>query len=100
MIMGAKQMNTSRREFLKTSAIAGGGLIIGFALPGATRRAQGAGKEARMSAYLRIAPNNDITVVCGLSYIGQGVHTPIPMLIAEELDVNWSPVRVEQAAHR
>src|SRR6267378_3355860 len=97
MIMGAKQMNISRRGFLKTSAMAGGGLIIGFTLPGATRLAQGAGKEARMSAYLRIAPNNDITVVCGLSEMGQGVHTAIPMLVAEELDADWSRVRVEQA---
>src|SRR5438552_3902922 len=97
MIMGAKQMNISRREFLKTSAMAGGGLIIGFTLPGATRLAQAAGKEARMSAYLRIAPNNGITVVCGLSEMGQGVHTAIPMLVAEELDANWSRVRVVQA---
>ena len=95
--MGAKQMNTSRREFLKSSALAGGGLIIGFTLPGATRLAEAASKEARISAYLRIAPNNDITVVCGLSEMGQGVHTAIPMLVAEELDVDWSRVRVEQA---
>src|SRR3989442_5149935 len=95
--MRAKPMNASRRDFLKTSALAGGGLIIGFTLPGVTRLAQGAGKEARMSAYLRIAPNNDITVVCGLSEMGQGVHTAIPMLVAEELDADWSRVRVEQA---
>jgi len=97
MIMRARPMNTSRREFLKTSAMAGGGLIIGFTLPGAARLAQGAGKEARISAYLRIASNNEITVVCGLSEMGQGVHTAIPMLVAEELDADWSRVRVEQA---
>src|SRR5438445_328534 len=95
--MRAKPMNASRRDFLKTSALAGGGLVIGFTLPGAARLAQGAGKEARMSAYLRIAPNNEITVVCGLSEMGQGVHTAIPMLVAEELDADWSRVRVEQA---
>src|SRR2546430_17193671 len=95
--MRAKPMNASRREFLKASAMAGGGLIVGFTLPGAARFAQGAAKEARMSAYLRIAPNNEITVVCGLSEMGQGVHTPIPMLVAEELDADWSPVPVEQA---
>ncbi len=95
--MGAKPANTSRREFLKTSAMAGGGLIIGFTLPGATRLAQAAGKEAQINAYLRIAPNNAITVVCGLSEMGQGVHTAIPMLVAEELDADWSRVRVEQA---
>src|SRR6267143_1208832 len=97
VIMRAKPMNASRREFLKTSAMVGGGLIVGFTLPGAARLAQGAGKEAWMSAYLRIAPNNDITVVCGLSEMGQGVHTAIPMLVAEELDADWSRVRVEQA---
>ena len=80
--MGAKPVNTSRREFLKTSAMASGGLIIGFTLPGTSRLAQAAGKEAQINAYLRIAPNNAITVVCGLSEMGQGVHTAIPMLIA------------------
>ena len=95
--MRAKPMNASRREFLKTSAIAGGGLIVGFTLPGAARLAQAAGKEAQINAYLRIAPNNAITVVCGLSEMGQGVHTAIPMLVAEELDADWSRVRVEQA---
>ena len=59
--MRAKPMNASRREFLKTSAIAGGGLIVGFTLPGAARFAQAAGKEAQINAYLRIAPNNAIT---------------------------------------
>ena len=95
--MGARDMNASRRDFLKTSALAGGGLVIGFALPGAARLAQAAGKEAAINAYLRISPNNDITVICGLSEMGQGVHTAIPMLIAEELDADWARVRVEQA---
>jgi isoquinoline 1-oxidoreductase beta subunit len=95
--MGARDMNASRRDFLKTSALAGGGLVIGFALPGAARLAEAAGKDTAISAYLRIAPNNDIVVVCGLSEMGQGVHTAIPMLIAEELDADWARVRVEQA---
>src|SRR3979490_2410392 len=95
--MRAKPMNASRREFLKTSAIAGGGLIVGFTLPGAARLAQAAGQEAPINASWRIAPTNAITVVCGLSEMGQGVHTAIPMLVAEELDADWSRVRVEQA---
>jgi isoquinoline 1-oxidoreductase beta subunit len=95
--MGARELNVSRRAFLKTSALAGGGLIVGFTMPGAARFAEAAGKEASMSAYLRIASNNDITVVCGLSEMGQGVHTAIPMLVAEELDADWSRVRVVQA---
>ncbi len=95
--MNARTLNSSRREFLKTSVAAGGGLVIGFTLPGASRLAQAAGKETPMSAYLRIATDGSITVVCGLSEMGQGVHTAIPMLIAEELDADWSRVRVEQA---
>jgi isoquinoline 1-oxidoreductase beta subunit len=95
--MGARDINASRRDFLKTSAVAGGGLVIGFALPGATRLAEAAGKETSINAYLRISASNDIVVVCGLSEMGQGVHTAIPMLIAEELDADWARVRVEQA---
>jgi isoquinoline 1-oxidoreductase beta subunit len=97
MTMNARTLNSSRREFLKASAMAGGGLVIGFTLPGASRLAQAASAAVPMNAYLRIAADGSITVVCGLSEMGQGVHTAIPMLIAEELDADWSRVRVEQA---
>jgi isoquinoline 1-oxidoreductase beta subunit len=90
------RVNESRRNFLKSSALVGGGLVIGFTLPAAARLAQAASGTA-LSAYLRIAPDNRITVVCGLSEMGQGVHTAIPMLIAEELEADWSRVAVEQA---
>jgi len=86
----------SRRDFLKSTALAGGGLVIGFTLPGASRLAQAA-TEFKPNAYLRIAPSGRITVVCGLSEMGQGVLTAIPMLVAEELDADWTRVRVEQA---
>ena len=95
--MTAPRMNSSRRKFLKASALSGGGLVIGFALPGASRLAGAAVAAAPINAYLRIAPDNAITVICGLSEMGQGVHTAIPMLIAEELDADWSKVHVEQA---
>ena len=88
--------NASRRGFLKTSALAGGGLLIGFTLPGASRLAQAAGIFSP-NAYLRIGSDNQITVICGLSEMGQGVHTAIPMLVAEELDADWSKIKVEQA---
>ena len=93
---GVDRVNESRRNFLKSSALAGGGLVIGFTLPGASRPAQAAADTA-LSAYLRIGPDNRITVVCGLSEMGQGVHTAIPMLIAEELEADWSRIAVEQA---
>jgi isoquinoline 1-oxidoreductase beta subunit len=88
--------NASRRDFLKTSALAGGGLVIGFTLPGASRLVRAAG-EFSPNAYIRISTDNQITVICGLSEMGQGVHTAIPMLVAEELDADWSKVKVQQA---
>ena len=90
-------VNESRRGFLKTSALAGGGLIVGFILPGAARFAAAATQSFSLNAYLRIGSDDSVTVLCGLSEMGQGVHTAIPMLIAEELDADWSRVRVLQA---
>jgi isoquinoline 1-oxidoreductase subunit beta len=89
--------NPSRRDFLKTSGAAA--LVIGFALPTATGRALAATASPVFSpnAYLRITPDNRVTVVCGSSEMGQGVLTAIPMLLAEELDADWSKVSVEQA---
>jgi isoquinoline 1-oxidoreductase beta subunit len=83
---------SSRRNFLKTSS-----LVIGFTLPAAVARMAEAADEFKPNAYLRIRSDNRITVVVGLSEMGQGVHTAIPMLVAEELDADWSRVRVEQA---
>lgn len=90
-------VNESRRNFLKTGALAGGGLIVGFMLPGAARFATAAVPSFQPNAYLRISPDNTVTVMCGLAEMGQGVLTAIPMLVAEELDADWSLVRVEQA---
>ena len=88
--------NALRRDFLKTSALAGGGLVIGFTLPGAARFAQAA-PEFKPNAYLRIGSDGTVTVICGLSEMGQGVLTAIPMLVAEELDADWLDVKVQQA---
>ncbi len=89
-------INVSRRDFLKASALAGGGLVIGFALPAGGRFARAAGDFAP-GAFLRIAADGSVTVVCGQSEMGQGVLTALPMLVAEELDADWTRVRVEQA---
>lgn len=88
--------NASRRDFLKTSALAGGGLLIGFTLPGASRLGQAA-PAFKPNAYLRIGSDDQVSVICGLSEMGQGVHTAIPMLVAEELDADWSKISVQQA---
>lgn len=89
--------NPSRRGFLKTGGAAA--LVVGFALPGVAGRALAANPASVFSpdAYLRITPDGRVTVICGSAEMGQGVLTAIPMLLAEELDADWSKVSVEQA---
>lgn len=87
---------TTRRDFLKGTAAVTGALVIGFTLPVASRYAQATGNFAP-NAFLRITPDGQVTVICGLSEMGQGVHTGIAMLVAEELDADWKVVRLEQA---
>ncbi|HEX2531887.1 MAG TPA: xanthine dehydrogenase family protein molybdopterin-binding subunit [Burkholderiaceae bacterium] len=89
----------SRRSFLKVTGIAGGGLVLGFFVPGAGRfaDAQAAKTTYPPNAFLRIAPDNTVTVAVNRLEFGQGVHTSLPMLIAEELDADWSQVRAELA---
>ena len=92
--------NTSRRNFLKASAVIGGGLVIGFVVPGAKRLAFAQAPAAAPfapNAFLRIASDDSITVLLAHSEMGQGIWTALPMLIAEELDADWSKVKVEHA---
>ena len=86
----------TRREFLQASAASS--LVIGFALPQSGRAAAAATSTAfTPNAWLRITPDDRVTVVCGSAEMGQGVLTSIPMLMAEELDADWKKVAVEQA---
>lgn len=87
-----------RREFLKVSALAGGGLAVGswfeFLSPDA---AAGEGRRAFIAnAHVTIAPDGRVTLVAQNPEIGQGIKTMLPMLIAEELDVDWTEVTVVQ----
>jgi isoquinoline 1-oxidoreductase subunit beta len=85
---------TSRRGFIQAS----GALVVGFSLPISARAATiKSVTDDKLSAFLRIASDDSITVVCGSAEMGQGVLTAIPMMLAEELDADWSKVRVEQA---
>jgi isoquinoline 1-oxidoreductase beta subunit len=91
---------TTRRDFLKGSAAVTGALVVGFTLPTASRYATAAaagGADFAPNAFLRIAPDGQITVVCGLSEMGQGVHMGIASLVAEELDADWKSIRLQQA---
>ncbi|HZV65684.1 MAG TPA: xanthine dehydrogenase family protein molybdopterin-binding subunit, partial [Telluria sp.] len=80
--------------------LASGGLVLGFFLPGANkfaRAAEAAKPVYAPNAFLRIAPDNTVTVLVNRLEFGQGVHTALPMLIAEELDADWSQMRGELA---
>lgn len=87
-----------RRSFLRVSALAGGGMALGLYVPGAANAA-GAAPVADFApnAFIRIAPSGAVTLVAKNPEIGQGIKTMLPMLIAEELEVEWKDVRIEQA---
>lgn len=83
----------SRREFVAAGAAAGAGLVIGFYLPH-----KGSSKDIfSPNAYLRITPDNRVTIVVARSEMGQGVRTSLPMILAEELEANWKQIEIEQA---
>lgn len=90
-------LSLDRRDFLKVTAVAGGGILIGTWL---APRAAGAAQAAtpfEPSAFIRITPDGVVTLISKNPEIGQGVKTSLPMLVAEELDVPWESVRIEQA---
>jgi isoquinoline 1-oxidoreductase beta subunit len=91
---------TTRRDFLRVTGIVGGGLLFAsyldtaeamsaFAAPGAA--------DFVPNAFIRITPDGIVTIIAKNPEIGQGVKTMLPMLIADELDVEWKNVRIEQA---
>src|SRR5213075_1839923 len=91
----------SRREFLRASSIVGGGLLLAgyidlaHATP-AFAEAWGASPDFAPNAFIRMTPDGVVTIVAKNPEIGQGVKTMLPMLIADELDVDWKNVRIEQ----
>jgi isoquinoline 1-oxidoreductase subunit beta len=85
-------LKASRRSFLKTSTIGGGGLLMGFALP--FKSALAAGTVHTPNAWVHIADDNTITLISARSEMGQGVYTALPMLIAEELNVDFRKMKV------
>ena len=85
---------TSRRAFLTAGLAAGGGLLLGFSL--ANEGMAAAGAPVQLNTYVKIAPDGAITILAKNPEIGQGVKTMLPMLIAEELDADWSRVKTEQ----
>ena len=76
----------SRRDFIAASTAAGAGLVIGFYLPHSSSVASGKGFSP--NAYLRITPDNKVTIVITRSEMGQNIHTSLPMILTEELETN------------
>ena len=85
---------TTRRDFLKSSAVAAGGLTLGIVVPGLTGQADAAGTIYTPNAWVHIADNNTVTLISARSEMGQGVYTALPMLIAEELGVDLRKIKV------
>jgi isoquinoline 1-oxidoreductase beta subunit len=92
-------MNQTRRDFMKASAVAGGGLALGFYLPSKMNSAQAdaGGGHAMPNAWIKVDAYNNVTILVARSEMGQGVATSMPMLVAEELEVDFSKVKVEFA---
>ncbi|HCU84150.1 MAG TPA: twin-arginine translocation pathway signal protein, partial [Methylophilus sp.] len=95
-------INLSRRSFIKSTALVAGGLVVAFSIPQAKRFMGVANAAEAMplpapNAFLRIGADDSITVMLAHSEMGQGVWTTLPMLIADELDADWSKVKVEHA---
>jgi isoquinoline 1-oxidoreductase subunit beta len=89
-------MDLNRRSFLKVSALATGAITLRLYIP--QSQAQAPAKQSlKPTAFIKIAPDGTVTIKARGPEMGQGIKTELPMLIAEELDVDWKNVRVEQA---
>jgi isoquinoline 1-oxidoreductase beta subunit len=85
-----------RREFLKTAGAAGGALVIGVYLP-VRGEAQTAGAALEPNVWVRVNPDDTVRIMLTQIEMGQGVMTSMPMLVAEELDFDWTKIRTEWA---
>jgi isoquinoline 1-oxidoreductase beta subunit len=85
----------TRRDFLKAGAAGSANLLIGFYLP--AHSAKATGMDFAPNAFIEIRPNGDIQLVVARSEMGQGPRTSLAMILAEELDADWSRVKIEQA---
>ncbi len=88
---------TSRRDFLKVTGAAGAGLVLGLRLEAKPRPGETAGRPFHPNAYLAIRPDGLAVLTVPKSEMGQGVRTSLPLVIAEELDLDWSRVELVQA---
>ena len=89
-------MVVNRRSFLRVTALAGGGVVLGLAIKPKASAQFGPGAPAVPNNFIRIDPDGTVTIMAKDPEVGQGVKTMLPMLIAEELDADWKTVKIEQ----
>ncbi len=101
VVIPTKTTRIARRDFLKTTAAVGGGLCIAAYVPElAARPVSNATANATVfapNAFVRIAPDDTVTVISNHSEMGQGIYTSLPMLLNEELEADWSKIKIEAA---
>ena len=87
----------SRRDFLKASAMLGGGMVLEFCLP-VTSTAAGGAAASEVNAWIVIHPDDRVVIRIARSEMGQGTFTALAQLVAEELDCDWARVSAEFAS--
>ena len=91
--------NLSRRNFLKVSGVASGGLVLGVALPLKAMPFETPSAEAAFNpnAFIHLQENGDMLIYCGRCEMGQGISTALPAAVADEMEADWQKVTVKQA---
>lgn len=90
-------VQAGRREFLKVTALGGGALLLGFALPQIARGHTGHAGGAAVNAWIRIDADGKVTFLTGKSEMGQGAHTGLAQILADELEAPWAQVAIENS---
>src|ERR1700736_7019481 len=89
-----------RREFIRTGAAIGGGLLVSLHPPlarGTSEASAAEEKDFALNAFVRIGTDESVTVISAHSEMGQGIYTSLPMLLNEEVQADWAQIRVEAA---
>jgi len=92
--MSASIQKLNRRTFLKTSAAAAGGLVLGFYLPESSETLA-EGTVGKLNAYVQVGTDDTVTLFIHKAEMGQGTVTSLSMLLAEELECDWKKIRTE-----
>jgi hypothetical protein len=99
-----KTAQLDRRSFLQVTALAGGGVVIGMYAPAFAQAPQGGPGAApaipwslEPNFYITVHPDNTFTIIAKNPETGQGIRAALPMIIADEFDVDWSQVKIQQA---